>query len=94
MFITVFFYKVAKKISGVFYLDRKETVEYLLKAYQLKWCFTRWQSGKVNISFETRSASRANCNLTPYKIKNFKTILLSKTEIDLAILKVTQSSHL
>ena len=90
MFATVFFYKVVKKISGVFYLDREETVEYVLKAYDIKWCITRWQSGKVNISFETKSASRANCNLIPYKMKNFKTILLSKTEIDLAILKVTQ----
>jgi hypothetical protein len=91
VFITVFLYKVAKKISGVFYLDREETVEYILKAYDIKWCITRWQNGVVNISFETRSACRANSNLTPYKIKNFKTILLSKTEIDLAILKVTQS---
>jgi len=90
VFTTVFFYKVVKKISGVFYLDREETVEYVLKAYDIKWCITRWQSGKVNISFETKSASRANCNLIPYKIKNFKTILLSKTEIDLAILKVIQ----
>ena len=71
-------------------MDREETVEYVLKAYDIKWCITRWQSGKVNISFETKSASRANSNLIPYKIKNFKTILLSKTEIDLAILKVIQ----
>ena len=71
-------------------MDREETVEYVLKAYDIKWCITRWQSGKVNISFETKSASRANCNLIPYKMKNFKTILLSKTEIDLAILKVIQ----
>ena len=71
-------------------MDREETVEYVLKAYDIKWCITRWQSGKVNISFETKSASRANSNLIPYKIKNFKTILLSKTEIDLAILKETQ----
>jgi len=90
VFTTVFFYKVVKKISGVFYLDREETVEYVLKAYDIKWCITRWQSGKVNISFETKSATRANCNLIPYKMKNFKTILLSKTEIDLAILKVIQ----
>jgi hypothetical protein len=82
---------VAKKISGVFYLDRNEAVEYVLKAYDIKWCITRWQSGKVNVSFETNSSCRANSYLIPYKIKNHKTIMLSKTEIDLAMLKVTHS---
>ena len=91
MFITVFFYKMAKKISGIFYLDRNEAVEYVLKAYDIKWCITRWQSGKVNVSFETKSSCRANSDLVPYKIKNHKTIMLSKNEIDLAMLKTTQS---
>ena len=82
---------MAKKISGVFYLDRKEAIEYVLQAYEIKWCLTRWQSGKVNISFETKSSCRGNSNLIPYKIKDFQTILLSKNEIDLAVLRVGQS---
>jgi len=82
---------VARKISGVFYLNREESIQYLIKAYDLKWCFSRWQNGKVKISYETNNSLRGYSLLLPYKIKGFRTIMLSKCEIDLAMLGGTKN---
>lgn len=47
--------KMVKKINRIYFLNRKETVDYLMGAYDLKWCLTTWQNGKVKVSYETQT---------------------------------------
>ena len=79
---------MVRKVSGIFYLDRRELVDYLCNAYNLKWCFTRWQNGKINISFESENSKRGHFLLIPYKISNSKNVQLNKIEVDLYMLEV------
>ena len=76
--------KMVKKINRLYFLDRKETVDYLMGAYDLKWCLTTWQNGKVKVSYETQASEslRASFCVFAYKVKNTKIIHLSKKELD------------
>jgi len=76
---------MAVKLDGIYYLDRNETIEYLMHAYDLKWCITKWENGKVKITYEKQSRQRDYCHVSAYKIKRSKRVHLSKRELDLGM---------
>lgn len=89
MHCTAFFVLImVKKVNGIFYLSRDECVEYLMKAYQLRWCLTSWQNGKIKISYETSNLTRNHFLVFAYKINKTRQVQISKTELDLEILKL------
>lgn len=77
---------MVKKIDGQFFLNRKECIDYLMQAYDLKWCITTWQKGKIKISYESRDSARAYFLAHAYKVKDSKVIQLSKKELDVGML--------
>ena len=81
----LFFAQMALKLDGIYYLNRNETIEYLMHAYDLKWCITKWENGKVKISYEKQSSQRAYYYVTGYKIKSSKKVHLSKRELDVGM---------
>ena len=86
MYCTAFFLaQMAVKLDGIYYLDRNETIEYLMHAYDLKWCITKWENGKVKITYEKQSRQRDYCHVSAYKIKRSKRVHLSKRELDLGM---------
>jgi hypothetical protein len=70
------------KLDGVYYLDRNETVQYLMQAYALKWCMTKWVNERVKISYENQSKKRGYYHVQAFKIKKSSKIHLSKAELD------------
>ena len=49
-----FLLSMVRKIKDEYYLNRSETIDYLTSAYKLKWCMTRWENGKIRITFELK----------------------------------------
>ena len=80
-----FLAQMAVKLDGIYYLDRNETIEYLMHAYDLKWCITKWENGKVKITYEKQSRQRDYCHVSAYKIKRSKRVHISKRELDLGM---------
>jgi len=70
------------KLEGAYYLDRNETVQYLMQAYALKWCMTKWENKRVKISYENQSKKRRYYYVSAFKIKKSNNIHLSKSELD------------
>ena len=70
------------KLDDVYYLDRNETVQYLMQAYALKWCITKWVNDRVKISYENQSKKRGYYHVQAFKIKKSRKIHLSKAELD------------
>ena len=77
-----FFVGVVKKINGVYFLNRSESIDYLVKAYDLKWCITKWQNGKIKICYENKEKFRSSFLINAYKIKTSKTVQMSQYELD------------
>ena len=77
---------LVQKINGVFYLNRAEAIDYLIKAYSLKWCNTRWSSGQIRFTCELSNGSLKNIRLPAYKTKGNKTVRVRKDELDLYFL--------
>lgn len=73
------------KLEGVYYLDRNEAVQYLMKAYALKWCMTKWENERVKVSYENQSKKRGYYHVNAFKIKKSSKIHLSKVELDTAM---------
>jgi len=73
---------VVLKIEDTYYLSRCEFIEYILKAYPLKWCNTRWVSGAVRVSFQTKKGQLDSNKFIGYKLKNSRVVRFSKLEID------------
>lgn len=80
---------MVEKINRVYFLNRKETVDYLMGAYDLKWCLTTWQNGKIKISYGTQNpdSCRNSFCVSAYRVKNAKIIHLSKKELDGGMIK-------
>ena len=72
---------MARKIDGCYFLNRQESVDYLMQAYDL-WCLTRWSNGLIKISYQTKSAKRSSFTVNPYKVRNLESIQLSQKELD------------
>jgi hypothetical protein len=73
---------VVLKIEDTYYLSRSEFLEYILNAYPLKWCNTRWVSGAVLVSFQTTQGQINSYKFIGYKLKNSRVVRFSKPEID------------
>lgn len=82
------FYLMVKKIGGSFYLKRNEVVDYILAAYPVLHCSTKWSDSLVVITLLYANKSWERIKLTPYKIQNNPKICLSKSELDLALLSI------
>ena len=60
---------MVRKIKGEYFLNRTETIEYLMSAYSLKWCNTKWVDGLIAISFEDQKGNRSRIKIQAYKCK-------------------------
>ena len=85
----MFIYRLAmvKKIKGEYFLNRTETIEYLMTAYQLKWCNTKWVDGLVVISSEDMKGVRSRVKVPAYKSKKSSTVRFRKKELDYEFLR-------
>lgn len=79
---------MVKKIAGSFYLKRDEVIDYILAAYPVLHCHTKWSDSFVIVTILYVNKSRKRIKLTPHKIRNIQTIYLSKTELDFAMLGI------
>ena len=73
---------MVKKINDLYYLNRTEAIDYLLHAYQLKWCNTRWSSSTISLSFELKGGARRVIKVPAYKIRKSKTVRVKKNDLD------------
>ena len=70
------------KINDEYFLNRTETIDYLISAYQLKYCMTRCENGKIRITFENSKGTRGNAKFEAYKCRKSKLVRLRKLELD------------
>jgi uncharacterized membrane protein YqgA involved in biofilm formation len=73
---------MVKKVGGSFYLKREEVIDYILAAYPVLHCSTKWSDSFVVITILYTNKSWGRIKLTPYKIRNNQTVYLSKAELD------------
>ncbi len=73
---------MVRKIKGEYFLNRTETIEYLMSAYSLKWCNTKWVDGLIAISFEDEKGNRSRIKIQAYKCKKSSTVRFRKKELD------------
>jgi hypothetical protein len=71
-----------KKIDGVTYLNRAEAIGYLLHAYKVKWCMTRWSGQIVIISLESSDGSRLRKKVPAFKAKGSRIVRVCKEDLD------------
>jgi hypothetical protein len=77
---------MVRKIKGSFFLNREEVIEYLIKAYQLKWCVTTWHNQRIKISYCLKNSQRKYFFVNTYKIKNSQVVHFSQRDLDLGML--------
>ena len=79
---------MVERINNEYYLNRSESIEYLTRAYDLKWCMTRWANGAIRITFEKTNGSRGNAKFEAYKCPKSKIVRLRKFELDSYFLNI------
>jgi hypothetical protein len=79
---------MVRKIKDEYYLNRSETIDYLTTAYRLKWCMTRWESGRVRITYEKTDGQRGNAKFDAYKCNKSSIVRLRKLDMDKYFLSV------
>lgn len=77
-----FLLSMVRKIKDEYYLNRSETIDYLTSAYKLKWCMTRWENGKIRITFEGSDRQRGNVKFDAYKCSKSNIVRLRKFDMD------------
>jgi len=80
---------MAKKINGTYYLSRAEAVDYLLFAYPIKWCVSRWSRREVSFSFESKKRKRERVLVNAYFVKDTKNAWVKQAELDYEMCKCT-----
>ncbi|HCY58970.1 MAG TPA: hypothetical protein DHU78_08985, partial [Opitutae bacterium] len=76
------FFVLVRKIKGIYYLNRAEAIDYLIQAYSLKWCNTRWSSGQVRFTWETSAGRLSTMRVLAYKTPGSRLVRLKKDELD------------
>ena len=71
-----------KKIDGICYFNRAEAIGYLLHAYKVKWCMTRWSGKTVVISLESAEGSRLRMKIPAFKAKGSRIVRVCKKDLD------------
>ncbi len=71
-----------RKLSGEVFLNRAEAISYLLHAYNVKWCMTRWSKHAVAFSLETAEGVRMRKRLRAYATKGSKIARVNKSDLD------------
>ena len=79
---------MVKKIGGSFYLKRNEVIDYILAAYPVLHCSTKWSDSLVVITVLYANKCWKRIKVNPYKIRNSQTVYLSKAELDIALLAI------
>ena len=73
---------VARKINGEYFLNREEVIDYLLYAFQVRWCMTKWEGGKIRITYQLTDSSRGTKKFPAYICPKTKIVRLRKYELD------------
>ncbi len=73
---------MARKINGEYFLNREEVIDYLIYAFELKWCMTKWERGQIRISYQLSDNSRGSQKFSAYKCPKTEIVRLRKLELD------------
>ena len=73
---------MVKKIKNEYFLNRIESIDYLIHAYFLEWCMTRWERGGIRITYEMKNGNRGNAKFEAYKCPRSKVVRLRKLDLD------------
>ena len=79
---------MVRKVNNVNYLTRVEAIDYLIFAYNLKWCMTRWINQKIAISFVDSSSQRNMIKVSAFFLKDTNNAYMTQQELDLEMLKI------
>ena len=70
------------KIGEELYLNRVEAIEYLLHAYGVRWCNTKWSEEWVVFSFEGADRRRHRRKIPSYRVRKSKIARVRKSDVD------------
>ena len=71
-----------RKIAGDVFLNRAEAISYLLHAYNVKLCMTRWSNHSVAFSLENEEGVRRRKRVRTYSTKGSKIARVNKSDLD------------
>jgi hypothetical protein len=71
-----------RKVNGDIYLNRAEAIDYLIAAYSLRWCITKWSSKGIRISWQEAGGGLKTRVVQAYKLKKSKVVRMKKKDLD------------
>ena len=71
-----------REIDGDCYLNRAEAIGYLLHAYNVKWCMTRWSRHTVAFSLEAEDGTRLRRRVSAFMTRNSRIARVRKEDLD------------
>ncbi|MFP6899554.1 MAG: hypothetical protein VCA36_01340 [Opitutales bacterium] len=81
------------KIGEERYFNRVEAIEYLLHAYGVRWCHTKWRVEWVVFSFEGADQRRHRRKIPSYRIRNSIIARVCKRDLDAWFLPKGRSAN-
>ena len=75
-----------RKVNDDIYLNRAEAIDYLIAAYSLKWCNTKWSSKGIIISWQDIEGNLKTQTVLAYKLKKSRVARMRKRDLDLAFM--------
>ena len=71
-----------RKIDGHSFFNRAEAINYLLHAYKVKWCMTRWSRHTVAFSLESADGIRLRRRIPAFMTRNSRIARVRKEDLD------------
>jgi hypothetical protein len=75
-----------RKVNDDIYLNRAEAIDYLIAAYSLKWCNTKWSPKGIMISWQDADGNLKSKTVLAYKLKESRVVRMKKADLDLAFM--------
>jgi hypothetical protein len=75
-----------RKVNDDIYLNRAEAIDYLIAAYSLKWCNTKWSPKGIMISWQDAEGNLKSKTVLAYKLKKSRVVRMKKADLDLAFM--------
>ena len=71
-----------RQIDGNSFFNRAEAINYLLHAYKVKWCMTRWSRHTVAFSLESADGTRLRRRIPAFMTRNSRIARVRKEDLD------------
>ncbi len=75
-----------RKVNDDIYLNRAEAIDYLIAAYSLKWCNTKWSPKGIMISWQDAEGNLKSKIVLAYKLKKSRVARMKKRDLDFAFM--------